>query len=81
MNPPESAANIAWRLAQVERAAEKLDGEKADTKDVANVLDRVNALGFEVNGLRRALLIFSLSMVGTAVSFLGIIFVLVSTNR
>jgi hypothetical protein len=84
MTPPESEATIAWRVGTLETdlrderkarrdAYNKLDEDKADAKDVARLAD-------EVSGLRRALLIFSLSMVGTAVTFLAVIFAVVSSQ-
>jgi hypothetical protein len=61
MNPPEDT--VLWRLAAVETLAQTIDKEKADTKDV-------NKLSDEVAALRRSLIVFSLSMVGSGGAFL-----------
>jgi hypothetical protein len=62
-DPPGNGGTIAWRLAAVERLADRLDEHKADAKDVA-------ILAEEVRGLRRALITFSLSLVGSAGAFI-----------
>jgi hypothetical protein len=52
MNPPDSEATVAWRVSSLERAlneerearrraVDKLDGEKADAKDVARLAQEI----------------------------------------
>jgi hypothetical protein len=65
MIPPDET--IAWRLNVAEQKLRDLDMEKAEAKDLI-------ALADEVHGLRRALMVFALSMVGTALMFvLGVL--------
>jgi len=57
---------LAWRVGALERAMNK----KADDKDVKVVADDVKSVAEELNSLRRAIVIFSLSMIGTGGMFL-----------
>lgn len=69
---------LAWRIGALERAMK----DKADNKDVANVVDDVKGVAEELNGLRRAIIIFSLSMIGTGGMFLlGILTLLNNANH
>lgn len=72
MIPPENA--LEWRVATLERelreekktrheVVEQLRDRKADVDDLKNLAD-------EVHGLRRALVLFSLSFVGSSLVFL-----------
>lgn len=61
MIPPEDT--VLWRIGAAEKAIVKLDDEKAENKDLLVLAD-------EVRSLRRALVIFSLSMVGSGGAFL-----------
>jgi hypothetical protein len=57
---------LGWRVGALEKALR----DKADNKDVKNVADDVKQVAEELNGLRRAIIIFSLSMIGTGGMFL-----------
>lgn len=57
---------LSWRVGALERALK----DKADNKDVVNVADDVKQVADELNSLRRAIVIFSLSMIGTGGMFL-----------
>lgn len=82
MIPPEDV--IVLRLSTVEEALkderkrrevqiDKLEEKKADQDDLKSLAD-------EVHGLRRALVLFSLTMIGTAVVFLMGVLALVQNN-
>jgi hypothetical protein len=53
---------VLWRLRQLERKADALSEKKADADDEQKLAE-------EVAGLRRALITFSLSLVGSAGAF------------
>lgn len=57
---------LAWRVGALERQMKI----KADEKDVKNVAEDVKGVADELNSLRRAIVIFSLSMIGTGGMFL-----------
>jgi hypothetical protein len=57
---------LGWRVGALEDAIKS----KADKKDVENVEKDVSAVAEELNSLRRAIVIFSLSMIGTGGMFL-----------
>lgn len=57
---------LAWRVGALERAMDA----KATNKDVDNLEKDINAVADELNSLRRAIVIFSLSMIGTGGMFL-----------
>ena len=61
--PQQKDGTFHWRLRAIEKAVDKLDQEKAEAKEVARIAD-------ELVTLRRALIVFSLSMVGTGGLFL-----------
>lgn len=88
MNPPESEGTIAWRLGSVERdvreeraarreAVEKLDSEKADSKDVKVVATAVDELRGEmrrgIDGLRKLFQWFVGIVAIGVIALLGII--------
>lgn len=57
---------LAWRVGALERAMDS----KANNKDVDNLEKDINSVADELNSLRRAIVIFSLSMIGTGGMFL-----------
>jgi|tagenome__1003787_1003787.scaffolds.fasta_scaffold18794539_2 hypothetical protein len=57
---------LSWRVGAIERALKS----KADDKDVDNIKEDVKQVADELNSLRRAIVIFSLSMIGTGGMFL-----------
>lgn len=74
MTPPDSEGTIIWRVGNVEQqlrdeqqarreADRELDKTKADEKDVARI-------GEELAGLRRALIVFSLSLCSLSVTII-----------
>jgi hypothetical protein len=69
---------LSWRVGALERALR----DKADIKDVNNVVEDVKQVADELNGLRRAIIIFSLSMIGTGGMFLlGILTLINNTGH
>jgi hypothetical protein len=62
-----------YRIKQLEEQVKTLRSEKADEKDLV-------VLAEEVRGLRRALITFSLSVVGSAVVFALAVFQLVGAG-
>jgi hypothetical protein len=68
---------LAWRVGALERAMRV----KADDKDLNNVADDVKAVAEELNSLRRAIVIFSLSMIGTGGMFLLGVLTLINNAR
>jgi hypothetical protein len=68
---------LAWRVGALERAMNK----KADEKDVNVVAEDVKAVADELNSLRRAIVIFSLSMIGTGGMFLLGILTLINNAK
>ena len=56
---------LSWRVGALERAVRA----KADSKDVDNLEKDINSVADELNSLRRAIVIFSLSMIGTGGMF------------
>jgi hypothetical protein len=68
---------ITWRLGAVERALKT----KADDKDLENIKEDVKQVAEELNSLRRAIVIFSLSMIGTGGMFLLGILTLINNAR
>lgn len=80
MIPPDET--VVWRVGTLERdlseerkarrdAIIRLEDKKADEADLKTLAD-------EVHGLRRALVLFSLTMIGTAVVFLVGVLAIVS---
>lgn len=66
--------NVIWRLGQVERKVETIEKEKADLDDLRNLVD-------EVRSLRKALIAFALSGIGTGMMFLiGVITLVVQQH-
>lgn len=57
---------LGWRVGALERQIEK----KANAKDLDNLEKDINSVADEMNSLRRAIVIFSLSMIGTGGMFL-----------
>lgn len=57
---------IGWRVGALERAMDL----KASSKDVDNLEKDIGQVAEELNSLRRAIVIFSLSMIGTGGMFL-----------
>lgn len=68
---------LGWRVGALEKAMDN----KASTKDVDNLEKDINAVADELNSLRRAIVIFSLSMIGTGGMFLLGILTLVNNAR
>jgi hypothetical protein len=64
---------LQYRIKQLEEHVKALHSEKADEKDLL-------VLAEEVRGLRRALITFSLSVVGSAVVFALAVFQLVGAG-
>lgn len=68
--PEGNGATVLWRLQTLETVTRDLEKEKANTKDVAALVD-------EVRSLRRALVGFAITIGGSAVVFaFGIVAVL-----
>jgi len=57
---------LSWRVGNLEETIKT----KASQEQVSNVIDDVKAVADELNSLRRAIVIFSLSMIGTGGMFL-----------
>jgi hypothetical protein len=68
---------LSWRVGAIERALKA----KADDKDVDNIKEDVKQVADELNSLRRAIVIFSLSMIGTGGMFLLGILTLINNAR
>lgn len=61
--------SLQWRVGHLETQIEKLDSEKADLRDLNNVAEQMRTLSGEVKSLRSALLMFALTVAGSAIVF------------
>jgi hypothetical protein len=68
---------LSWRVGAIERNLKT----KADDKDLENIKEDVKQVADELNSLRRAIVIFSLSMIGTGGMFLLGILTLINNAR
>lgn len=68
---------LSWRVG----ALEKTIDSKANIRDLDNLEKDINAVADELNSLRRAIVIFSLSMIGTGGMFLLGILTLVNNGH
>lgn len=67
---------LAWRVGALEKGMER----KADAREVSEVQKDVEKVAEELNSLRRAIVIFSLSMIGTGGMFLLGILTLINNS-
>lgn len=81
MIPPEET--LVWRIETLERelreerktrhdSVERINDKKADVEDLKTLAE-------EVHGLRRALVLFSLSMIGSAFAFIVGVLAIIQT--
>lgn len=61
---------LAWRVGALEKQYDRLDKSKASSKEVDDLEGDIKEVATELNSLRRAIVIFSLSMIGTGGMFL-----------